>query len=310
MSSFDSSLSNRPKLCIGMPIYNAASFLHKKLDSLLSQTFTDFEIIISDNASTDTTPKICDEYLKKDKRIHYFRQEKNMGVTWNFNFVLQQAKSEYFSWTAADDITLPDFLERNINILESKKNVVASISKIQPYKLKSENIPINAIDSKLRNFIKKLRKSFKDMGVYPIHGTYEDKVRIYLKKSTCEIIYGVFRTEKLQHSMIDRSFVGNDWATLLNVLKYGDFNVIDEVLMYEFESGLTSGGIINSARHYNHNLLGMIFPWYPLTFWCAKNLGSRIFLKNIDFFLQLNLEGIISLSVDLIRLFLHKVLRR
>lgn len=309
MSSFNPRLSNRPKLSIGMPIYNAELFLRKKLDSLLSQTFTDFELIISDNASTDTSTKICEEYLRKDKRIRYFRQEKNMGVTWNFNFVLQQAKSEYFSWAAADDITLPTFLERNINILESKKNVIASISKIQPYELKSENVHINAIDSKFRNFIKKLRKSFKTMGVYPIHGTYEDKVGIYLRKSTCEIIYGVFRTEKLLCSIIDKSFVGNDWATLLNVLKYGDFDVIDEVLMYEFEGGITSGGIINSARYFNHNLLAIIFPWYPLTFWCAKNLGNKIFLKNIDFFFKLNVEGIVSLLIDLIRLFLHKMLR-
>jgi len=310
MNSFNSSLLKRPKLSIGMPIYNAELFLRKRLDSLLVQTFTDFELIISDNASTDTTPTICEEYLRKDKRIRYFRQEKNMGVAWNFNFVLQQSKSEYFSWTAADDIILPDFLEKNVNILESKNNVVASISKIQPYELKSDNVHVDTIDSKFRNLIRKLRKSLKTMGVYSIQGSYEDKVGIYLRKSTCEIIYGVFRTQKLQHSIVNRSFIGNDWATMLNVLKYGDFNVIDEVLMYEFEGGITAGGIINSARHYNHGILGIIFPWYPLTFWCIKNLGIKIFLKNLDFFIRLNCEGVFSLLIDLLRLLTHKMLRK
>lgn len=310
MNSFNSSRLKRPKLSVGMPIYNAESFLRKRLDSLLVQTFTDFELIISDNASTDTTPKICEEYLRKDKRIRYFRQEKNMGVAWNFNFVLQQSKSEYFSWAAADDIILPDFLEKNVNILESKNNVVASISKIQPYELKSDNVHVDTIDSKFRNLIRKLRKSLKTMGVYSIQGSYEDKVGIYLRKSTCEIIYGVFRTEKLQRSIVNSSFIGNDWATMLNVLKYGDFNVIDEVLMYEFEGGMTAGGIINSARHYNHGILSVIFPWYPLTFWCVKNLGIKIFLKNLDFFIRLNFEGAISLVLDITRLLTHRLMNK
>ena len=298
----------RPKISIGMPIYNAESFLRKRLDSLLAQTYTDFELIISDNASTDSTPTICEEYLKKDKRIRYICQEKNRGLTWNFNFVLQEAKYEYFVWVAADDILLPDFLEKNINILLSKPNVVASISKIGPYGSTTTNFQPNVIDSKYRSFIKKLRKSFKSIGTYSIYGSYEEKVRFYLKKSTCKIIYGVYRTEKLRNSIIHKPFVGNDWAMILNVLKYGDFHVLDEVLMYEFEGGISATGIINASRHYNHGILGIIFPWYPLTFWCTKNLGIKIFLKNLDFFIRLNCEGALSLLFDLLRLLTHKMM--
>ena len=71
----------KPKLSIGMPIYNAENFLRNRLDSLLSQKFSDFELIISDNASTDLTEQICKEYLSKDNRIQYFRQEKNIGLS-------------------------------------------------------------------------------------------------------------------------------------------------------------------------------------------------------------------------------------
>lgn len=297
---------NLPKISLGMPIFNAESFLRQRLDSILNQTFTNFELIISDNASTDSTQRICEEYSKKDKRIRYFRQTKNMGVTYNFNFVLEQASYEYFIWVAADDLILPKFLEENIRSLELNKNYIASISKIESYTNSRNDDPI---DRHFSSFVKKLRKTFKSMGVNPISGSYEKKVRTYLTKSTCQIIYGVFRTESLRKSIIQNPFVGNDWAIILNILRYGDFNVIDQVLMYEFEGGITAGGIINSIHHYNYNLLKIIFPWYPFTFWCARNLGSKIFIKNIDFFFRLNLEGVISLSIDLTRRFLHRISR-
>ena len=93
-----------PQISIGMPIYNGEQFLHQRLESILSQTFTDFELIISDNASTDSTGKICEEYARKDHRIRYIRQEKNIGALLNFNFVLKEAKFNYFVWMASDDI--------------------------------------------------------------------------------------------------------------------------------------------------------------------------------------------------------------
>src|SRR5438132_4412320 len=120
-------LTNKPKISIGLFVYNGEKFLRKRLDSLLCQTFTNFELIISDNASTDSTSAIYEEYAKKDKRIRYVRQEKNMGAMWNFIFVLQEAKCDYFAWAAVDDLMSPDFLEKNINILESNKNTVGRI---------------------------------------------------------------------------------------------------------------------------------------------------------------------------------------
>ncbi len=76
-----------PKVTIGLPVYNGEKFLNEKIDSLLKQTFSDFEIIISDNASSDNTKIICEKYLKKDNRIKYYRQEKNIGVR-SFVYIL------------------------------------------------------------------------------------------------------------------------------------------------------------------------------------------------------------------------------
>jgi glycosyltransferase involved in cell wall biosynthesis len=87
------------------------------LDSLLEQSFKDFELIISDNASTDKTPEICREYAAKDQRIRYFRQPKNLGQQRNFNFLLQQAQGEYFMWAASDDSWGSEFIEILVNAL-------------------------------------------------------------------------------------------------------------------------------------------------------------------------------------------------
>ena len=298
------------KVTLGMPVYNGEKFLRGRLDSLLSQTFTDFELIISDNASTDSTSLICEEYAKKDKRIKYIRQKKNMGVTWNFNFVLRESKSEFFAWVASDDIMSEDFIEENLKILESNNTFVASISKITSYDSPADDFKSNQIDATFKNFIKKLRCNFKTVDVLQISGTYENRTRTYLKKSTCKVMYSLIRTDKLQQSIVDEIFLGNEWALFLCLLKHGDLHVIDKVLMHEFESGISGRGIISVTKQYNQNMFAIIFPWYPLTSWCAKNLGMKIFLKNLDYFIQLNLEGGFSLIVDLIRLLTHRISKK
>lgn len=286
-----------PKVSIGMPVYNGEEFLRKKMDSLLSQTFTDFELIISDNASTDSTPLICKEYLQKDKRIRYTKQEKNMGVIWNFNFVLQQARGRYFLWTAADDIILPHFLEKNVIVLETKKNFVGSISKLRI------NRDFQDPFEKEKKILKKMGLVFRPLDRSPIIGTYEERIRSYLKKLPWHMIYAIFRTDKLRDSVVHKSFVGNDAAVVLNILKFGDMNVVDDELMLVSPKGMSSKGISHLARMFNRNFLGLIFPFYPLTVWCAKQLGMSLFMKNLDYFIRLNFDGEFILFVDLVRWF-------
>lgn len=102
---------SRPMVSIGMPVYNGERFIREALDSLLAQTFADFELIISDNASTDATASICGQYAKQDSRIRYLRQESNIGAAANFRFVLDQAVAPYFMWAACDDKWSSDWLE-------------------------------------------------------------------------------------------------------------------------------------------------------------------------------------------------------
>lgn len=107
---------NNPQVSIGMPVYNGEKYIREALNSLLAQSFTDFELIISDNASLDKTELICREYLQKDSRIQYIRQEKNLGASNNFEFVLNKAKGKYFMWAAHDDVFFPFHLEKLLNL--------------------------------------------------------------------------------------------------------------------------------------------------------------------------------------------------
>lgn len=112
---------NNSRVSIGMPVYNGEKYIREALDSLLAQTFPDFELIISDNASIDGTEAICLEYAQKDSRIRYVRHQENRGACTNFQFVLNEAKGEFFMWTAHDDQWHPDFLMTCVHNLDLHK---------------------------------------------------------------------------------------------------------------------------------------------------------------------------------------------
>jgi glycosyltransferase involved in cell wall biosynthesis len=119
----------RPKVTFGLPVYNGELFISRTLDSLLAQTYQDFEIVICDNASTDRTQEIICHYAAQDNRIRIYRNKKNMGATYNYNRVLELASGEYFKWIAADDVIRPEFLARCVEVLDSDLSIVLVYSK-------------------------------------------------------------------------------------------------------------------------------------------------------------------------------------
>lgn len=117
-----------PLVSIGLPVYNSEKYLDQCLTSLLNQDYPNFELIISDNASTDQTATICQKYYKQDSRIRYYHQRKNIGAINNFNFVLSKAKGKYFMWGGADDHWHKHYLKYLVNFLtkNSQYDLVAS----------------------------------------------------------------------------------------------------------------------------------------------------------------------------------------
>ena len=117
-------MSEVPRVSVGLPVYNGENYLDQALDALLSQTFTDFELIVSDNASTDATAEICQRYASADSRIRYFRQPRNIGGSPNQDFVFQQSRGELFKLAAHDDLYGKELLERCVDVLDRHPEVV------------------------------------------------------------------------------------------------------------------------------------------------------------------------------------------
>jgi glycosyltransferase involved in cell wall biosynthesis len=117
-------MTSVPRLSIGLPVYNGEDFLAESLDSLLGQTYEDFELIISDNASTDGTADICRRYAKQDSRIRYVPQPQNLGCAPNHNVLVDQARGELFKWVAHDDLYARDLIERCIAALDEYPQVI------------------------------------------------------------------------------------------------------------------------------------------------------------------------------------------
>ena len=114
-------MSDLPLVSIGMPVFNEEKTISRALDSLLLQTFPNFEVIISDNCSSDKTVELCKNYAEKDKRISLNRNKINLGIVANFQIVHRKSSGKYFMWAAGDDYWEPEFLRRLVNELESDR---------------------------------------------------------------------------------------------------------------------------------------------------------------------------------------------
>jgi glycosyltransferase involved in cell wall biosynthesis len=121
-------MSAVPRLSIGLPVYNSEDYLAESLEALLGQSYEDWELIISDNSSTDGTASICRDYEKRDSRIRYFRQATNIGAAPNHNFVFEQSRGELFKWASGDDLYARDLLERCVAVLDKHPDVVLAHS--------------------------------------------------------------------------------------------------------------------------------------------------------------------------------------
>ena len=174
------------RVSIGMPVYNGEQFIHEALDSLLSQTYQNFELIISDNASTDGTARICLEYAQKDSRIRYVRQLINKGPTANFQFVLDEAKGDFFMWAAHDDIWDSSFVEAGVDALRVNTATVAAFGRVR--------------------YVKRGVGMFlMDAPPYGLGGLLMDRVSRYLRTNvTDNLIYALYRTSFLSSKRMCR----------------------------------------------------------------------------------------------------------
>lgn len=287
-------MNSNPELTIGIPVFNGEKFLNKKITSILQLGYENFELIISDNASTDKTKEISQSFLE-DKRIKYFYHEKNIGPVKNFEFILKKATGKYFMWTAVDDLILPTHIEKNLEVLKNKK-IVCSASQVKYYGEKTEKFKK---DEKTTNKIVQYLSPLENISV---SGKLDSKIRKYLSiRGHHHIFYGIYRTEQIKEIFVVNDFSGFDWATILNSLNFGDIHVVKDILMYRYDGGYSSKGFFNYKKSLGLSFFQTLFHYFPFTKWFIGNFGKKKFLKNLDLFILLNLEGFVYLGVDLVR---------
>ena len=206
---------SEPQITVGMPVYNEAKYISETLDSVLSQTYRNFEVIISDNNSKDGTYEILQEYLKKDRRLKVFRQPKNIGSLKNFKFVLDKAQSPYFIWLSGHDIWHPQLLEKLYEGFNSSKdeNIILVFPKFQVIgtQISFGYEDTENIDDPIQRYI---------FGFNVIY----------------DIMYGLWKTDFLKKLRIVEIFAP-DRFLLLQASLIGKFKKIDEILFFRRDTG-------------------------------------------------------------------------
>jgi glycosyltransferase involved in cell wall biosynthesis len=207
--------TSSPRVSIGVPVYNGENYLEEALDSLLAQTYDDFELIISDNASTDRTQEICRGYTAKDRRIRYFRNEANLGAAKNYNRVVELSCGEYFKWAAHDDVCAPEFLTRCVTVLERDASVVLCYTKMVD------------IDEEGK-YLRETRTAAGGNSMRP----YERFRGLMHWDHQCAEIFGVIRANILKKTPLIASFADCDRVLLAEISLYGCFYQVPEVQFF------------------------------------------------------------------------------
>lgn len=229
--------TSTPRVSIGIPVYNGGQMFADLLDSLVRQSFTDFEIVISDNASTDTTSKIAQDYAEKDLRIRYYRNKENIGAAPNYNRVFELASpSPYFKWAAHDDIYAPTFLEKCVQALDSDPDVVLAYTIVDVID-ESEQNSLSQHESYARGVVESYTTSDNRQGwmMGPLHlGETTDPAERYSevlnRMIACFPIFGLIRREAIEKSTMHLSYYGSDRSLLAQFVLMGRFCQIHERL--------------------------------------------------------------------------------
>ena len=215
-----------PRVTIGLPIYNGQNYLAETMDSLLAQTFRDFELVISDNASTDGTEAICRDYAARDPRVRYHRNEVNVGASANYNRTFELGRGQYFKWAAHDDLLAPTFLERCVEALDRDPAVVLAYTQAK------------AIDDK-GQVVKVYPGKHHFNAPTPRERFYE----FVLDPHPVVAVFGLMRRDALARTRLIGQYAGSDRPLLSEMSLLGKFHEVPEHLFfYRFHEEQSWGG--------------------------------------------------------------------
>ena len=243
-----------PRVSIGIPVFNGEKYLRDALDSALSQTFEDFEILISDNASTDSTPEIAAEYCARDSRVRYHRQETNLGAAANFNYVFHHTTGEFFHWSSYDDMLAPEYLEECVAALDAD-NGDAVLSYPQTLMIDADGNPLRVYDAVTRKGGSTPSKRLEEM----IGPDERQQSHAHL----CFPVFGLIRREALIGTSLIANMPRSDTLLLVELALRGAFIEVEKPLFLRREHD--KGSVIsaeNEAKGNDVQLEKLLAAWF------------------------------------------------
>jgi glycosyltransferase involved in cell wall biosynthesis len=254
--------SHIPRVSIGMPVFNGELYLKEAVDSILAQTYPDFELIISDNASTDATEKICEAYVAKDRRVTYHRNKINLGGCRNQNRLVELSLGEYFMWAHHDDRRVPEYIEHCVRVLDENPSVSLCYSKTR------------VIDENGK-FLEDAQTLLDIASSLP-----QDRFRslIRLDYKCGDLILGMFRASVLKRTSLLGLYADHDRVLLSELALYGPFYEIPEYLFFRRRHTLQSTAVYRGRR--------------ARTVWCDPTKAGKIvfpyFREFVEFLFAIN----------------------
>jgi glycosyltransferase involved in cell wall biosynthesis len=231
---------NVPTVSIGMPVYNSEEYLDSTLKSLLEQSYTDFELIISDNASTDNSREICLSYAAEDTRIRYVRNETNIGASDNYNATFLLSNGKYFKWASSNDLCGKNFLQRCVEVLDSRHDVVLAYPRARLFSDDPE-----------------VGQDYRD----DLDLQDESPSQRYIKFSQTiklnNVMNGLMRSECLKKTPLIKKFFSSDICIMAELALYGKFVEVPEVLFFRRMDEKTATSLKSKTellRHYDPTL--------------------------------------------------------
>lgn len=205
---------DRPRISIGLPVYNGEPFLGESIDSILGQTYDDFELLVSDNASTDGTRDICEAKAAEDSRIRYIRQTENIGAAKNYNLLFHESKGEFFRWAADDDVCDPRYLERCLDAFDRTDG-----STVLCY---PRTVLIDSNGEEIRTY-----EDGMDLRSPHPHVRIREMFR---RLKLCNAVFGLIRSEVLARTGLIGSYISSDVVLLGEIALRGRIHEVPEYL--------------------------------------------------------------------------------
>lgn len=240
-----------PRVTIGVPSYNAAATIVETVESLLGQTYRDFELIVSDNASTDRTVEILADIATRDPRVRIVRQPRNIGANLNYSALVGLARGEYFKWSSSSDWCEPGFLARCIAVLDARPDAVLAYPSTRIYqtdRAAAENY-LEDIDVSSDDPVERMRQVVATMGLN-------------------NVMNGLIRTRALRQTRLIEHFPWSDGVLIAHLALLGKLCLLPDRLFYRRMSESTATHLMNAEalhrHHYPQRTLRSLLPRWRL----------------------------------------------